>query len=283
MPVYTGPIVRASPGLRCSPGGARIAAIIASTRSDRRQPGDRDRMHARLRTPAAASGRSAPAMSRAGRGRRVLWFVEADVVVHTMPRGCWSFVSLQRRRRGVRSYDDALRQKGSFAIQEFLPPIPPSRRGVPKRRAGCGAVRKDIFLASGGFDAVSYPYPSLEDIELGFRLRQRGLRIVLAPEMQGTHLKVWRLGNLLYTDIFRRALPWSRLIHSRSGLPDVLNVRFGERSIIVAVGILLAIRARRPRLWCHSGSVAVVAAVASTTGLVRRIPRARGTLFRSRV
>jgi len=137
--------------------------------------------------------------------------------------------------------------------------------------AGCGAVRKDIFLASGGFDALTYRYPSIEDIELGFRLRQRGLRVVLAPEVQGTHLKVWRLGNLLHTDIFRRAVPWSRLIHSRSGLPDALNVGVGERinAALPADGFHEAVLERAKRL-AHAAPIALrLAKEALLAGLER--------------
>ena len=147
--------------------------------------------------------------------------------------------------------------------------------------AGCGAVRKDIFLASGGFDAVSYPYPSIEDIELGFRLRQRGLRILLAPEVQGTHLKIWRLANLLHTDIFRRALPWTRLIHAKSGLPNALNVGVGERvNAALAAGLLLAIALAAAMLVPLWVPLAVIAAVAvANRRLFDAFRRARGTLF----
>ena len=39
--------------------------------------------------------------------------------------------------------------------------------------AGLGAVRSEAFHAVGGFDAVRYPWPSIEDIELGGRLTKR--------------------------------------------------------------------------------------------------------------
>ena len=39
---------------------------------------------------------------------------------------------------------------------------------------GLGAVRRDAFLAVGGFDGARYPHPSIEDIELGRRLFAAG-------------------------------------------------------------------------------------------------------------
>jgi glycosyltransferase involved in cell wall biosynthesis len=36
--------------------------------------------------------------------------------------------------------------------------------------AGVGAIRRDVFLAEGGFDDTRFPEPSVADIELGMRL-----------------------------------------------------------------------------------------------------------------
>ena len=49
--------------------------------------------------------------------------------------------------------------------------------------AGLGAVRRTAFDDVGGFDADRYPWPSIEDIELGARLAGKG-RIILDPELQ---------------------------------------------------------------------------------------------------
>ena len=147
--------------------------------------------------------------------------------------------------------------------------------------AGCGAVRSDAFLAAGGFDAARYPYPSIEDIELGFRLRERGCAITLVPEIQGTHLKVWRLANLLHTDIARRALPWSRLILERTGLPDSLNVGTRERlNAILAAALVASVVLAATRLvpvWIPV--VALLAVAIANRRLFVAFQRARGTFF----
>jgi GT2 family glycosyltransferase len=89
--------------------------------------------------------------------------------------------------------------------------------------AGCGAVRRDVFRAVGGFDE-SYLSAAVEDIEFGARLRRGGYRIRLCPGIQVTHLKRWTFFSLLRADIFRRAVPWSRLILRQSDWPWDLNV-----------------------------------------------------------
>jgi len=107
--------------------------------------------------------------------------------------------------------------------------------------AGCGAVRRDPFLAAGGFDAACYATPSIEDIELGYRLRRAGGKILLDPEVQGTHLKRWTFRNMVATDVLRRALPWGRLLQHRELAGAVLNVSNAERlKALVGGGFYLA-------------------------------------------
>lgn len=105
--------------------------------------------------------------------------------------------------------------------------------------AGCGAVRKDMFLKIGGFDVETYRVPSIEDIELGYRIRHAGGRIAVDPTLLGKHLKVWTPTSALHTDIFRRALPWSRLMIAREGVHNDLNTSHGEKAKAVLAGLLI--------------------------------------------
>ncbi len=104
--------------------------------------------------------------------------------------------------------------------------------------AGCGALRRDIFLDVGGFDIETYKVPSIEDIELGYRIRSAGYRIVLDPDMQCKHLKVWTVGNSVQTDMFKRALPWSRLMIGREGVTNDLNTGNAEKLRAVVAWLL---------------------------------------------
>lgn len=109
--------------------------------------------------------------------------------------------------------------------------------------AGCGAVRRDAFLACGGFDEARFPLPMIEDIDLGLRMKSKGATR-LDPDLQVTHLKRWTFGSLVSTDIFRRAVPWSRLILDTGSMPDDLNLRFSQRlAALVAPLALLSVAA----------------------------------------
>jgi glycosyltransferase involved in cell wall biosynthesis len=215
----------------------------------------------------------------------VLWFIDADVVVH---------------EDSARVLSDALQRTGATALFGRYDDRPTAANFLSQYKnlvhhhyhseaagavetfwGGCGAIRKVAFVDVGGFDAVSYPKPSIEDIELGARLRQRGLSIHLAPELQATHLKVWRLRNLMHTEIFRRALPWSRLIHSRAAGPATLNVSVPERlraliALCLAASLALAAAALVP-LWLPFAIL--IGAVAANRKLVALFYRRRRLLF----
>lgn len=103
--------------------------------------------------------------------------------------------------------------------------------------AGCGAIKKDAFLKMGGFDLKTFRFPSVEDIDLGYRLKDAGHRICLDKELQVKHLKKWTFISMLKTDVFHRAMPWIRIMFKRKHFPKDLNIQTHHRisGIIVLV------------------------------------------------
>ncbi|MCB2117082.1 MAG: glycosyltransferase [Rhodobacteraceae bacterium] len=159
-----------------------------------------------------------------------------------------------------------------------------ARRDAETFWAGCGAVRKDVFRQIGGFDTDTYKVPSIEDIELGYRIRRSGGRIVLDPTLLGKHLKVWTPKNAIHTDIFRRALPWSRLMIAREGVANDLNTSHGEKLKAGVAGLfLLSILALPlwPALWPMTLGLAGLA-LALNAGFAAFLYRNGGFWFAAR-
>ncbi len=102
----------------------------------------------------------------------------------------------------------------------------------------CGAIRRQVFQHLGGFDE-SYRQPSIEDIELGDRIKGAGYRIRLCKDLQVKHLKRWNTLSLLKAEIFYRALPWTELIWSRRQLNNDLNLGITSRLSLVLVFALV--------------------------------------------
>jgi len=128
--------------------------------------------------------------------------------------------------------------------------------------AGCGAVSAEMYRKIGGFDVETYKVPSIEDIELGYRIKRAGGRILVLPDLQGKHLKVWTMKNAIHTDLFRRALPWSRLMISREGVADDLNTSKLERMKAMVAGLFLLSGLAlpfAPALWPATLGLALVA------------------------
>jgi glycosyltransferase involved in cell wall biosynthesis len=105
----------------------------------------------------------------------------------------------------------------------------------------CGAVRRHIFMEMGGFDEA-YRDPSVEDIELGYRLKKAGYQIQLCRTLQVKHLKQWQVVSLLKAEFFYRALPWTELLwRNRQFTTNDLNLKFSSQlSLILTYGILAA-------------------------------------------
>jgi glycosyltransferase involved in cell wall biosynthesis len=108
--------------------------------------------------------------------------------------------------------------------------------------AGLGAIRRNVFVELGGFDAQRFPRASVEDIELGMRLHARGGRILLDPAIQGKHLKEWTLATMVKTDLVRRGVPWLQLVLEKRAGAAALNLGWRNRigtaaSLLLLVGL----------------------------------------------
>ena len=183
----------------------------------------------------------------------ILWFIDADVIVH---HDAAMYLHEGFAENSVvavfGSYDDKPPAQNFLSQYKNLVHHFYHHRGRKEAStfwSGCGAVRKEAFLETGGFDVVKYTRPSIEDIELGYRLREAGGKILLIPELRSTHLKEWRFINLVHTEIFCRAIPWSRLMIEQTGVVDDLNVSRMERlRAVIAVLFFITVLAVLPGL-----------------------------------
>ncbi len=92
---------------------------------------------------------------------------------------------------------------------------------------GCGFIRREALLAVGGFNDQRQ---GITDVELGYRLAARGIRVRLDPAIQVKHLKLWTLPGLLRTEFKVRAIPWTTLLLEYGYLPKGLNFSFDQRA-----------------------------------------------------
>lgn len=107
---------------------------------------------------------------------------------------------------------------------------------------GCGAIRRNVFIELDGFDE-SYRRPSIEDIELGYRLRQAAGKIRLCKEVMVKHAKRWTWSSLLRSDIRDRAIPWTMLQLGSGKILNDLNTTTTQRlcAVLVYTGLSCAV------------------------------------------
>jgi glycosyltransferase involved in cell wall biosynthesis len=214
-----------------------------------------------------------------------LWFVDSDVVVaDDAGRILGTTLARTHAAAVIGSYDDQP-DAGNFLSQyKNLVHHYYHHRGKENASTfwgGCGAVDRALFLRLGGFDAKRYRYPSIEDIDLGYRIGDTGGKIVLEPRLQGKHLKEWRLLNLVHTEVFRRALPWTRLMLQRDDVTNDLNLGWSERArallALATTGSLLAWALAWFPGWIPA-SLAVVL-LAANASFLAFFTRTKGALF----
>jgi GT2 family glycosyltransferase len=196
---------------------------------------------------------------RAAKGE-LIFFVDSDVCVHpeTIERVCSAFAEDDSPDAVIGAYDDSPASRSFLSQYRNLMHCFVHRTG--SRQAftfwsGCGAIRRDVFLEFGGFDE-RYARPSIEDIELGYRLVEGGRRILLRPDIEVKHLKRWTFWQMVKTDVFHRGIPWTELILRHRQMPNDLNLQTGQRACVILVYILLGLLITR--YFVYAGVVLLV-------------------------
>lgn len=244
----------------------------------------------RWATLVVAQERQGPAAARNAGARAstgdVLVFVDADVVVHRSAIA--RLVGLLDARQNIvaafGSYDSKPRVRGRVALYRNLLHAYTHQTGHTEATtfwAGLGAVGRKEFLRADGFDSHRFERASIEDIEFGMRLKAAGGRIVLDPAAQGSHLKEWTLRSMVLTDLWCRAVPWTRLLRQAGAMPNDLNLRWHQRASVAAVWLIppgLAMSAADPRLLAAVGLL-ILGHAALNAGFLAWVARHAG--FRS--
>jgi glycosyltransferase involved in cell wall biosynthesis len=253
------------------------------------RPGVRVLSGGRRRGPGVARNLGAAAASG-----EFLFFLDADVIVSpgAIARLLERFAEDPTRDAVIGSYDD---QPGSpnFSSQyrNLLHAFThqTSRPRTSIFWTGCGAIRRQVFIDLGGFHESQ---ATMEDIELGLRLRQVGREIWLDKGLVVKHLKTLTPFSIVKTDVFARAIPWTRLILRFRSMPADLNLQWAHRLSVLLVALAAAAVPILGALWAADalppGAWPVSAAGATATVLLlgflnrnfyRYLARSKGPWF----
>lgn len=238
-----------------SDGSTEDAAAIAAAAGAHllKLTGPRGPATARNRAAAHASGDA-------------LVFVDSDVIVHpdALRRIQRAFDEAPGIDAVFGAYDDDPGDEGFVSQTKNLAHAfvhrQASRRAVTFW-AGLGAVRTAAFRRVSGFDE-RFLRPSVEDIDLGYRLTAAGSAIAIDPAIRGSHLKRWSVWGALVSDVRDRGIPWTQLVHRYGQLRSDLNLSHRYRACIVFawVAVLaLLVAGRTP--WMAAVAAAAVCAV----------------------
>ena len=174
----------------------------------------------------------------------ILFFIDADVTVpeHVIRRVKEIFAQHSGVAAIIGSYDDQPTEPNFLSQYRNLLHHYVHQNGREEASTfwgACGAIRREVFLAMGGFDET-YIKPSIEDIELGYRLKKAGYTIRLCKSLQVRHCKRWTVISMVQADFFQRALPWTQLIHRNRGFVNDLNIGISGQVSVMLTFVLLS-------------------------------------------
>jgi GT2 family glycosyltransferase len=171
----------------------------------------------------------------------IFLFIDADCVAHGAAVSLTQEAVFSGEQLIFGSYTRDTRAAGFLTKFKNLQHHFTHQRGAAYQTtfwSGCGAVTREAFDAVGGFDVNIF---ACEDIEFGSEATRLGYRVRLVRAMQVEHLKQYTLAGLVRSDLFQRAIPWTRLIYSaRTGLGALNTNAQGRVSVAATAAMLLA-------------------------------------------
>ena len=255
--------------------GARAAAF-----------GARVIRHDRPLGPAAARNAGALAATRP-----LLFFLDADVAIHpeTITRALRRFAADDQLTGLFGSYDDQPAIGGWVSpfrnlLHHYVHQTGAFHDDIRPARTfwtGCGFIKREVFLSLGGFDPLRFRRPAIEDIELGYRIARAGRKLILARDVQATHLKRWTLRDMVRTDIFQRGVPWMLLMKRSTVAERDLNVARSQQLSVAATG-LGGLGLMAALVWPALGLIPLAslgAVVGLNAGFYRFLSKTKGILF----
>lgn len=215
----------------------------------------------------------------------LIFFVDSDVTIE--PNAIKQVIAIFQQEPDlaavIGSYDDAPAENNFLSqyrnlLHHYIHQT--SNAEASTFWGACGVIRRDVFLQINGFNE-HYRQACIEDIELGYRLKRAGHRIRLVKTLTVKHLKRWEIANMLKTDFFRRALPWTELILQQQQFINDLNLKTSNRiSVVLVYGILatLSVSWWRP-VWLYVSAILALLLVSLNMPVYCFFRRKRGYLF----
>ncbi len=180
----------------------------------------------------------------------LIYFLDADILVEpdTLARTLQAFESRPDVCGMFSSFQKDTVHQNFVSVYKNLLQHYIHQTASPDSSSFCGGfslIRRDVFLTIGGFDPA---WRFMEDVELGYRLNRAGHRIWLNRDLQVTHSKYLTLAGLIRSDLFERAVPWTRIMLDKRVFRNDLNTQV-HHVLSVPVSFLILACPMFPMVW----------------------------------
>jgi hypothetical protein len=150
--------------------------------------------------------------------------------------------------------------------------------------SGCSIVRRSVLLTLGMYDEWRFSTASLEGLELGQRLANKGHGVIVSRSHEVVHLKRWSLGSVI-REVWNRSRILGRSLgyqQTRRAVPGevvfTLSRTMTPALAVVPIVALSAAFLPEPS-WALKGTVALVVLSLANLAVYRFLTKNRGLGF----
>ncbi|MBF0594273.1 MAG: glycosyltransferase family 2 protein [Candidatus Omnitrophica bacterium] len=217
----------------------------------------------------------------------ILFFLDADVIIR--PDTLEKVMDVFRQRADISvligSYDDDPGAHNAVSQFKFICHHyihQHEKEFIGSFWSGCGAIKKALFCELGGFNTeLFHDRNAVIDIDFGYQLRRKGVKVYNARDIQVKHLKKLSFIEWIQTDIFVRGLPWMKIILKYHDFSPTLNINYWSITSLICVWMIIFLSVFS--LWVGGllGSIVVLggAFLGCNVGLLRHFLEKRGIRF----
>lgn len=184
---------------------------------------------------------------------------DAAIAAHPDRAGVATFASGEPLNSGLLPLFHALTEE--FLVRDYLAGRADDDYEYITTR--CGTVRRDLFLASGGFDE-RFLAPSIEDFEFSVRFN-RANRFVFVPDSGVRHYWAASLSKIL-SRLFRNACLWAKTMYGPRGFGNAVTTRERAAANLAGAASLFSL----PLALIDVRLLALPAALTVATALLNR-------------
>ena len=148
-----------------------------------------------------------------------------------------------------------------------------------------GAMRREVFQRAQMYDEWRFSRPQAVDIELGYRIRALGHRILVRNDIRVTQLRQWSIRSAIRSDLRDRSVPWMQILMRQRAHPEYKGIalrtieKINTASAWIALTFSVVAMITLDARWLMSSAISMAPVLFVNRRLYVFFARQRGMVF----